>query len=47
MTKMLVFTYRLSSLQEHIPDPDSDEKPGGSTVVVVSIVIELQGDETK
>lgn len=34
-------------LQEYIPDSSSDEKGGGATIVVVSLVIEIEGDSTK
>ena len=34
-------------LQEYIPDIDSDTTEGGSTIVVVSIVIEIEGDSTE
>jgi len=33
--------------QEYIPDIDSDLSEGGSTIVVVSLVIEIEGDNTK
>jgi len=32
--------------KEYIPSASSDEKGGGSTLVVVSLVIEIQGDST-
>ena len=34
-------------VQEYIPGKDSEEKGGGTTLVVVSLVIEIQGDSTK
>jgi hypothetical protein len=34
-------------IQEYIPGSGSGEKRGGSTIAVVSLVIEIQGDETK
>jgi hypothetical protein len=37
----------LRCVQEYIPGSDSEEKGGGSTIAVVSLVIEIQGDETK
>jgi len=33
--------------KEYIPGPSSNEEKGGPTTVVVSVVIEIQGDETK
>jgi len=33
--------------KEYIPGPDSEEKAGGPTTAVVSVVIEIQGDSTK
>lgn len=33
--------------KEYIPGPGSEEKGGGPSLVVVSIVLEIQGDETK
>uniref|UniRef100_A0A7S2UEM4 Uncharacterized protein n=1 Tax=Attheya septentrionalis TaxID=420275 RepID=A0A7S2UEM4_9STRA len=33
--------------KEYVPDKDSDVKPGGPTIVVVSLVLEIQGDTTK
>lgn len=34
-------------IKEYIPEADSEEKGGGATLVVVSLVIEIQGDSTK
>jgi hypothetical protein len=34
-------------IQEYIPDSDSGKLKGGSTIAVISLVIEIQGDETK
>jgi hypothetical protein len=36
----------LVMLQEYLPDED-DEEVGGPTLVVVSLVLEIQGDSTK
>ena len=36
----------LVMFQEYIPDED-DEEVGGPTLVVVSLVLEIQGDSTK
>lgn len=33
--------------KEYIPDSSSDEKGGASTIVVVSLVVEIEGDSTK
>mmetsp|Transcript_31578 Transcript_31578/g.46599 ORF Transcript_31578/g.46599 Transcript_31578/m.46599 type:complete len:260 (+) Transcript_31578:172-951(+) len=33
--------------KEYIPGPDSEEKAGGPTTAVISLVIEIQGDSTK
>lgn len=33
--------------KEYIPDDDAGEESGGSTNVVVSLILEIQGDETK
>ena len=33
--------------QEYIPPTDSEEKGGGATILVVSIILEIEGDETK
>lgn len=33
--------------KEYIPKADSEEKGGGPTTLVVSVLVELQGDETK
>ncbi|KAL3897909.1 MAG: hypothetical protein SGARI_006806, partial [Bacillariaceae sp.] len=33
--------------KEHIPDDDDDEEVGGPTMVVVTLVLEIQGDSTK
>mmetsp|Transcript_19578 Transcript_19578/g.18784 ORF Transcript_19578/g.18784 Transcript_19578/m.18784 type:complete len:262 (-) Transcript_19578:75-860(-) len=33
--------------KEYIPGSDSEETPGGPTTVVVSLVIEIKGDDTK
>jgi hypothetical protein len=35
------------TIQEYIPGKDSGKLTGGSTIAVVSLVIEIQGDETK
>ena len=32
--------------KEYIPDADDDTKPGGATTVVVSLIVEIQGDST-
>jgi len=32
--------------KEYIPGPDSDVKGGGATDMVVSLIVEIQGDET-
>lgn len=32
--------------KEYVPGPNSEEKGGGVTLVVVSIVVEIQGDST-
>lgn len=34
-------------VKEYIPKGDSEEKGGGATIVVVSIVLEIEGDSTK
>lgn len=36
----------LVMFQEYLPDED-DEEVGGPTLVVVSLVLEIQGDSTK
>ena len=33
-------------LQEYVPD-GTDKEEGGATIVVVSLVIEIEGDSTK
>ena len=33
--------------KEHIPEEDDDEDAGGPTMVVVTLVLEIQGDSTK
>ena len=33
--------------KEYIPSEDDDEEKGSSTMVVVSLIIEIEGDETK
>ena len=37
----------LNAFQEYIPGADSDAQAGGPTTVVVSVVLEIQGDSTK
>ena len=37
----------LGFAKEYIPPTDSEEKGGGSTILVVSLVVEIEGDETK
>jgi hypothetical protein len=43
---VILCTY-VHTIQEYIPGKDSGKLTGGSTIAVVSLVIEIQGDETK